>query len=353
MVIHDVARSFAGYCDWLKSVSFGKVLQVSERCLVEKTEQAPEIVPGGEAVSSPVSVQIRSMLTEAWKNAPPSATIEEARAKFESMWNQSQLPSDIQVEQTAVSGVPSEWVTAPEAAPDRVILHLHGGAHVMGSCNTERDLAARLSAASQARVLLIEYHLAPEHPFPAALQDAVAAYDWLLNTGVKPERLAILGASSGGGLAVATLVSIRDAGHPLPAAAVLISPWTDLLCSGASMTTRAEIDPWLTPQVLNFTAQLYLGETDGRDPLASPLYADLHNLPPVLIHAGDDEILLDDSTRLAQHARAAGVEVTLDIWEGMWHAWHAFAADLPEGQQAIEDVGRFIRQQTGDTTITA
>jgi acetyl esterase/lipase len=301
-------------------------------------------------VPSPAANQIREFLL-ARRDAPPPTTVEEARANLEAMASLAPLPPDLQVEEVVADGVPGEWLTPPGVSGERVILHLHGGGYVMGSCNTERDLAVRLGAASDAHVLSIEYRLAPEHPFPAALEDSVAACRWLLNADVPPERLAITGASAGGGLAAATLLSLRDAGEPLPAAAVLISPWADLLCTGDSMVTRAEVDPWLNPQTAKLGARFYLGGADGRLPLASPVYADLTGLPPLLIHAGDDEVLLDDSTRLAERARAAGVEVTLDVWDGMWHAWHAFAFMLPEGEQAIEEIGRFIRQWTGGRAV--
>jgi monoterpene epsilon-lactone hydrolase len=301
---------------------------------------------------SPAATQIRDFLL-ARRDMPPPSTVEEARANLEAMASLAPLPPDLQVEAVVADGIPGEWLTPPGVSGDRVILHLHGGGYVTGSCNTERDLASRLGAASDARVLSIEYRLAPEYPFPAALEDATAAYRWLLNDGAQPGRLAITGVSAGGGLAAATLLSLRDAGDPLPAAAVLISPWADLLCTGDSMVTRAEADPWLSPQGAKDGARFYLDGADGHLPLASPVYGDMHGLPPLLIHVGDDEILLDDSTRLAERARAAGVEVTLDVWDGMWHAWHAFAFLLPEGQEAIKQIGQFVRQQTGQLGVAA
>jgi acetyl esterase/lipase len=307
-------------------------------------------VKGNKGVPSPAAIQIREFLM-ARRDAPPPATVEEARDNLEAMASLAPQLPDLQVQQVVADGVPGEWLTPPGVSGERVILHLHGGGYVMGSCNTERDLAARLGAASNARVLSIEYRLAPEHPFPAALEDATAAFRWLLDTDVRPESLAITGASAGGGLAAATLLSLRDAGDPLPVAAVLISPWADLLCAGDSMVTRAEVDPWLNPQTAKEGARFYLGGADGSLPLASPVYADLHGLPPLLVHVGDDEILLHDSTRLAERAREARVEVTLDIWDGMWHVWHVFAFMLPEGERAIEEIGRFIRQRTSGQAI--
>jgi acetyl esterase/lipase len=194
--------------------------------------------------------------------------------------------------------------------------------------------------------LLIEYRLAPEHVFPAALEDALTAYRWLLANGTKPEHIVIGGDSAGGGLAMALLTTLRDKGDPLPAGAVLLSPWTDVAGTGESMTTHAEIDPWLSSAAFNFVAPLYAGAEDIRNPLISPVFADLHGLPPLYIHVGTDEILLNDSTRLAERAKAVGVTAHLQVWEGMWHVFQAFAYTLPEGQQAIDQIGEFIRSSS-------
>ena len=235
---------------------------------------------------------------------------------------------------------------APGADASRVLLYLHGGGYVIGSIDTHRSPAGRLSRAAAARVLIIDYRLAPEHPYPAAVQDATAAYRWLLRNGATPARTVIAGDSAGGGLTVATLVALRDAGDPLPAAGVCLSPWVDLEGIGESMTTRASADPIVQKPGLLWFASLYLGGADPRTPLAAPLYADLHGLPPLLIHVGTAETLLDDATRLAERAKAAGVDVTLEAWEDMIHVWHLFAPMLPEGQQGVERVGEYIRQHT-------
>jgi acetyl esterase/lipase len=224
------------------------------------------------------------------------------------------------------------------------MLYLHGGGYVVGSIATHLGLAGRLSRAAAARVLLLNYRLAPEHPFPAAVEDATAAYRWLLGTGVKPGRIAIAGDSAGGGLTVATLVALRDAGEPLPAAGVCQSPWIDLEGAGESVTTKAHVDPLVHKDMLLKMASWYLAGANPRTPLAAPLYADLQGLPPLLVQVGTAEILLDDATRLADRARAAGVAVTLEPWEGMIHVWQLFASILPEGQQAIDRIGAFVRQ---------
>jgi monoterpene epsilon-lactone hydrolase len=224
---------------------------------------------------------------------------------------------------------------------------LHGGGYTIGSVKTHRELISRVSRAADARVLAIDYRLAPEHPFPAAVEDATAAYRWLLEGGVDPTRIVIAGDSAGGGLTLAALVALRDAGNPLPAAGVCLSPWVDLEGVGESMTTRAEADPIVQREGLLEDAKAYLGDADPRTPLAAPLYADLTGLPSLLIQVGTAETLLDDSTRLAERARSAGVDVVLEPWEDMIHVWHFFASMLPEGQQAVDRVGEFIREHVG------
>jgi len=289
------------------------------------------------------SVKLRQWLTRNLKNAPPAASIQEARNVLEVGASAAMLPAGTTVEPVVAGQVPAEWVRAEGSAAERVILYLHGGGYCKCSCNTARLLASQLAAATACSLLVIDYRLAPEDPFPAALQDAGAAYGWLLEQGFEPSRILIMGDSAGGGLAVSTLVSLRDEGRPLPAAAVLLSPWTDLTCSGDSVTSSAEADPWMTERECRTCAEMYAAGADLRHPQISPLYADLHGLPEMLIQVGNDEILRDDSVRLAERARAAGVDVTLDIWEGMWHVWHYFAPQLPEGKQAIEQVGEFVR----------
>src|SRR5262249_45498926 len=207
-------------------------------------------------------------------------------------------------------------------------------------------LAARLSRASKAKVLVIDYRLAPEHPHPAAVDDAVAAYRWMLAQGLKPARIAVSGDSAGGGLTVATLVAIRDAKLPMPAAGAPISPWVDMEGIGESMTTKASVDPMVQKTGLMNMAAAYLGGKNPRTPLAAPLYADLSGLPPLLIQVGTAETLLDDASRLAERAKKAGVKVTYEPWENMVHVWHLFAPMLDEGQQAIEKIGVFVQEHT-------
>jgi len=252
-------------------------------------------------------------------------------------------PADTEIEVVDAGGVPAERITAPGSAHDRAILYLHGGGYVIGSVATHRAMIAALSAASGCSALGLDYRLAPEHPFPAAIEDATAGYRWLLNSGIDASRIIIAGDSAGGGLTIATLVALRDAGDPLPAAACCLSPWVDLEGLGESMTTRAKADPMVQRDGLLHMARMYAGE-DVRNPLASPLHADLSRLPPILIQVGDAEVLLDDSTRLSERAREAGVEAELDVWPEMVHVFQMFAPMLPEGHDATLRMGNYIRK---------
>jgi monoterpene epsilon-lactone hydrolase len=270
------------------------------------------------------------------------ASVPEMRAAMDEMAVPPQ--PDVKCQPLSAGGVPAEWIDAPGADSSRAVLYLHGGGYVMGSLKSHRDLMGRISRAARARVLGLDYRLAPEHPFPAAVDDGVAGYRFLLSQGFQPSRLAIAGDSAGGGLTIATLVSARDSGVAMPAAAVCLSPWVDLEGTGESMKTRLQVDPIASPQGTHLLAQAYLGNRSLRTPLASPLYADLKGLPPLLIQVGDHEVLLDDSTRLAERARTAQIKVKLEIWPEMVHVWQLFASILPEGQQAVEAIGSFIRE---------
>jgi acetyl esterase/lipase len=273
-------------------------------------------------------------------------TVEEMRAGFEQMAALFPVAADVDCHAVEAAGRPAEWVAAPGSHPGRVVLYLHGGGYVIGSINTHRSLVARISAASGARGLAIDYRLAPEHPHPAAVEDATAAYRWLLEQGIEPARIAVAGDSAGGGLTLATLLALRDAGDPLPAAGVCLSPWTDLEGSGASAQPGAVDDPLLQYEGLVEMARHYVGEEgDLRDPLAAPLHGDYAGLPPLLIQVGTREILLDDSTRVAERARAAGVDVTLEPWEGLIHVWQMFGAlGVPEADEAVTRIGEFVRK---------
>lgn len=239
-----------------------------------------------------------------------------------------------------------EWVTTPASAPERVILYLHGGGYVSGSPSTHVAITARLAKEAQARIFALDYRLAPEHPFPAQIEDAWAAYWWLLtDQGVKPTQITVAGDSAGGGLTVALLLALRDAGVPLPAGAVCLSPWLDLTLSGATIAINEPTD-FLNFDILHASAQMYANGYDLRHPLISPLYADLAGLPPLLIQAGSAEMLLDDSRRFALRACEAGVDVQLEVWEHMVHVWHFTWLLEPKARQAVAQVGRFVRHHT-------
>ncbi len=278
---------------------------------------------------------------------PPSdsLTTAERRAQYERAEKVFPTPADVKVERVSAPAAPAEWLRPPSAEPGRVVLYLHGGGYVIGSPRSHRHLAAAIASASHASALLLDYRLAPEHPYPAAVDDATAAYRWLLDQGIAPGRIVIAGDSAGGGLTVATLLALREARVPLPAGGVCISPWVDLTCGGASYATKADADPIVRRAGVEQMAQAYLGATPPRTPLASPLFADLRGLPPLLIHVGTDEVLLDDAVQLAARARAAGVDATLEIYERMIHVWHWFLPMLDEAQTAVDAIGRFVRRR--------
>ena len=286
--------------------------------------------------------QVLGMFKEMGQQMAGAKDINEMRA----IMIEAQVPAGVTCTPVEAGGVSAEWHVAEGAAQDKVILYVHGGGYVMGSAGSHRDMTSRLSKAAGARVLSLNYRLAPEHPFPAPVDDAVAAYKWLLDQGISPSNIAVAGDSAGGGLALATLLAIRDRGLPSPAAGVGISPWVDMEGLGESMTTRAKVDPVVQKEGLLGMAKLYLGNADPKNPLAAPLHANLAGLPPLLIQVGDHETLLDDSNRIAERARKAGVDVTLKVWGEMPHVWHLFAPILPEGQQAIEEIGTFFKART-------
>jgi len=275
--------------------------------------------------------------------AQQPSSIAERRLLNETHAEKVPIPKGLRVNEVIAGGRPADTLSFEDHDGNGALLYLHGGAYTIGSPFTHRALAAQLGRAAGLNALVPDYRLAPENPFPAAVDDAVAAYRWLIETGTPPERIVIAGDSAGGGLAMATLLTIRDHDDPLPVAAALISPWTDLAMTGDSIETREKDDPMLLRQGLSEQADLYLDGQDPTDPLASPIYADLTGIPPLIIHVGSAEILFDDSTRLAERAKAADVEVSFQEYEDMIHVWHYFAGMLPEGKAAIEEIGQFVR----------
>jgi monoterpene epsilon-lactone hydrolase len=291
-------------------------------------------------MASPELEHVVSLL----RDRPPDtdASLDELRTRLEVFAEIAPMPDLAEIQPVSANGVPCEWLAGPGAAP-AVVVYLHGGGYVLGSLDTHRALAARIALAAGTRALTVGYRLAPEHPFPAAVEDARTAYEWVLAQGVPPHRVVLAGDSAGGGLAIATLVALRDAGVPLPAGAACLSPWVDLAATGESLEDGAANDPMVHRDGTLKMAAAYLGESDPRTALASPLYADLAELPPLLVQVGTSEALLDDARRLACRVRANGGVVHLEQWEGMIHVWHAFAPILPEAVRAIAGVGCFVR----------
>jgi acetyl esterase/lipase len=255
-------------------------------------------------------------------------------------------PAGTEIRSGELGGIPVLFVAGPQSRPGRHILFLHGGAYVTGAPELYRHVLWRVAAAAAARVAAVRYRLAPEHPFPAALDDAMAAWHGLLAGGAEPRRAAFLGDSAGGGLALSLALRLRDLDGELPAAIVAMSPWTDLAVTGQSVRRNADTDPMMNPDDLPHLAAQYLDRAEPRDPYASPLYGDPAGLPPTLIQVGGDEILRDDSVRMAARMREAGCEVALEIWPRMPHVWQAFAPVMPEARQALVRIGVFIRQHT-------
>ena len=250
-------------------------------------------------------------------------------------------PRGTKVENFRIAGQPASSITVREARPGTHVFFLHGGGYSVGSLRNYANFTWRLGRAARARVLALDYRLAPEHPYPAALEDALAGYRWLLDQRADPKRILLAGDSAGGGLTLALLLKLRDDKLPLPAGAVVMSPWTDLAVTGASLKTNAARDPMLVASEIPRLAKMYLDGADAHEAYASPLYADPHGLPPVLIQAGGDEVLRDDAVRMAEKMKAAGCDVELQVWPGMPHVFQLLAAVMPEAQGALAEIARF------------
>jgi len=274
-----------------------------------------------------------------------SQSLELVREFIKSFDGRFPLAPDVKVDAIDAGGVPAEWVTSSDSRAERVILYIHGGCYISGSPVTVRECCARLARAAAAKVLNVDYRLAPEHPFPAALDDVLAAYEWLLKTGYNASNIVIAGESAGGGLTIAALMKIRDDGRlPMPALGVPISPWVDMTLQHKSLKCNLSRDIASTVP-LEIGARLYVGDSDPRGPYVSPLFGNLAGLPPMLIQVGGGEVLLDDGIAIAHEARRQGVDMTLEVWPEMVHVWHWYATEVDEGREAIESIGDFIKRR--------
>ena len=295
------------------------------------------------------STEMQQIIDALWRRRVaradgPPPSLADIRESYAPVGQLRPLPNDVTTEQVDADGVPAHWLTAPAANRARGLLYLHGGGYTVGSLRSHGPLAAHLGRTTGRAVLLPEYRLAPEHPFPAAIQDTVTAWHWLTTTGrIDPADVILAGDSAGGGLALALMQTLRDQGQALPAGAVLISPFLDLTVSGASITERAQLDPIFTPDMIRRFATVYLNGADPREPTASPLFASHAGLPPLLIQTGGAELLLSDSERLATDAAEAGVRVTLQIADELPHVYHG-AIDTPETANATSQIADFIQQ---------
>lgn len=256
----------------------------------------------------------------------------------------------VSVEVTKFAGMHAEWYRPREATDGKVLLYLHGGAYTLGSCDSHRKLVTHLAKACKLNAVLPEYRLAPEHPFPAGLHDCVRAIRNLLDKGYAPEDILVAGDSAGGGLAVASMLQLRHEGSPLPGGAILLSPFLDMTASGESARTRADQDPWFRPEEIHVIVKHYCPDEDIRDPLLSPVFANVAGFPPTLIQVGDDEILLSDSTRFADKLSAAGCRVKLEVFPGLWHVFQLFIGTMPESRAAIDKIGEHVRNGFPDET---
>lgn len=271
--------------------------------------------------------------------------IEEVRANLEKLMAMVKLPGNVSFEKTDCGGIPGEWALPNNMNNNGAILYLHGGAYISGSIDTHRPLVARIARTAATRALTIEYRYAPEHPFPAGLDDAIKAYHWLLGQGFDHRKIIIAGDSAGGGLTLATLIRLRDEKAPMPAAVVCMSPWLDLTCSQDSGKRLASKDLMLTVASGKRFAGYYAGGHDLKDPYISPFFADLKNLSPMLIQVSDSEILIDENVAFEKKAKAAGVDIQLEVWGDMNHVWQGYAPILPEAKDAIKVIGRYIQKK--------
>jgi monoterpene epsilon-lactone hydrolase len=298
-------------------------------------------------MASPQAEAIKEQLRQFAASLDPNAELDAMRASYETFASLTTDPKGVRWTEVDAGGVPAIWADPAGGAMDRVLQYVHGGGYVIGSADYYRKLTGHLANALGCRVLNVDYRLAPEYPHPAPVEDSMAAYRWLLDQGIEAGHIAISGDSAGGGLTVATLLSIRAAGLPMPIAAMPLSPWVDMEGTGESMTTRRDRDVLVQAETIKGMADAFLQGQDARDPLAAPLHGDFSGLCPLYIQVGDDETLLDDSVRLAERARAAGVEVRLDVFPEMQHVFQMAAGTMPEADEAIGRLAEWVRPRLG------
>jgi acetyl esterase/lipase len=285
------------------------------------------------AVTGAVFKLTDSQATDAYKT----------RRKLHTLANFLPTAMGVQVTPGRIVNFKVEWLTPRKAPQDKLILYMHGGAFIMGGFATHRPFVSHIARAAGIRTVIPQYRLAPEHPFPAAIEDGISIYRELIATGLMPEDIIFAGDSAGANLALAMLLTLRDSGQPLPAAACLLSPWIDLAVTGETMTTNAAVDPWFRAEDIKHIAKYYCDESEMTNPLVSPVYADVSGLPPLFIQVGGDEILLSDSTRLAENVRSCGGQVRIEVWPRMWHVFQLFVGAMPESRKAIDQIGDYIR----------
>jgi acetyl esterase/lipase len=303
-------------------------------------------------VPSPQAIQIQTLLRQVSDSLDAVPTLEQQRAGGEMFGALTAPPEGVESQVVNVGGVEAMWLTPEKARKDRVILYLHGGGYVACSMHSHQALVGHLARACGVRALTVNYRLAPEHPYPAALNDSLAAYNWLLAEGFAPEHVGLAGDSAGGGLALATLMRIRDSGLPLPAAAVAMSAYADATCSGGTYRSNQQADLLVSIESARVAWAYYMtGGGKASDPLISPVFADYAGLPPLLLQVGGAECLLDDSRRVADRARAAGVDVSLAIWPDMQHVFQVAAGNMPEADQAIDEAAGFLAARLGVVAV--
>ena len=296
-------------------------------------------------MSSKRAQLVRAVTGSVFKMTDAQATdAYKTRRKLHLLANILPTAAGVKIKTERINGLKAEWLTPRTAAAGKLLLYVHGGAFIMGGCATHRRVASYIAKAANVRALIPEYRLAPEFPFPAAIEDLLGIYRSLLDSGYAPADIVLVGDSAGANLALAMLLRLRESGEPQPAAICLLCPWIDLATTGESMLSNAAKDPWFRAENIRHVANYYCAEDELMNPHVSPVYADASGLPPMFIQVGGDELLLSDSTRLEQNVRLAGGSVEIEIWPEMWHVFQMFVGEMPESRKAIENIGNYIQR---------